>query len=70
MDVEHKDRITKLETKSPTTSLEQREERTKELRAFTSTIALHLEDAQKLLDDTTTTWTTMEDIDDLVNVRE
>ena len=50
------------------TSLEQCEARIAELQAFSTIIVIHLEDTQKLLEDTTSTWAAMEEIDDLVEV--
>ena len=70
MDAEYKSRIAELEARGPTTPPKQWEERTKALKAFMTTIALHLEDTQKLLDNTTSTWSVMEEIEDLVVVRE
>ena len=69
MDVEHKAHIIELEAKAPKTLSEEREERTQALRAFSTTIAKRLEDAQKLLDETINAWEAMNDIEDLVNVR-
>ena len=70
MDADYKARITELEAWGSATTPEQCEERTKELKAFSATIALRLEDTQKLLDDTTSTWVAMEEIEDLVVVWE
>ena len=70
MDMEHKSRITELEAKAPETSSEELKERTQALQAFSATIAKHLEDAQKLLDETTNAWATMNDIENMVNVHE
>ena len=68
MDVEYKYHITELEDRRSTMPLEQHKERTKELKALATTIMLHLHDTQNLLDETTTTWATMEEIEDLVTV--
>ena len=70
MDAKYKARIAKLEAKALGTPLEEREERTQALQAFLATLAKHLEDAQKLLDETTNAWEAMNDIEDLVNVSE
>ena len=70
MDMEHKAHIVELEAKAPETPLVECEERAQALQAFLATIAKHLEDAQKLLDETTNAWTTMNNIEDLVNVHE
>lgn len=70
MDAEHKARIAELEAKALGTPSEEREERSQALWAFSTTIAQRLEDAHKLLDETTSAWTTINDIEDLVNVRE
>ena len=45
------------------------EARVAELQGYATKIMLRLAETQKLLDEATTTWTTMEDIDDLVEVR-
>ena len=55
MDAKYKAHIIELEARGSATPPEQRKERTKELKAFVATIALHLQDTQKLLNDTTTT---------------
>ena len=69
MDAEHKARIVELEAKELEMPLEEREARVIELQGYANTIVLHQAETQKLLDDATTTWTTMEDVDDLVEVR-
>ena len=68
MDAEHKAHITEVEARGSATPPKQHEERTKDLKAFVVTIALCHKDTQKLLDDTTTTWATMEEFEDLVVV--
>ena len=68
MDVEHKACTAKLEEKEPGTPPEEREAKVVELQGYATTISLRLAETQKLLDDATTTWTTMDDIDDLVEV--
>lgn len=68
MDAEHKACIVELEARGSTTPPDQRKERTKKLKAFATTIAWRIEDTQKLLDETTTTWATMEEIEDLVAI--
>lgn len=68
MDVEHKALIAELEAKAPETLPKEGKERTQALWAFLATIAKHLEDAQKLLDETTNASEVMIDIEDLVNV--
>ena len=65
---EYKAHIAELKAKDPMTPPEQREARIAELQAFLATIALCLKDTQKLLEDTTSTWATIEEIDDLVVV--
>ena len=70
MDVEYKAHIVELEAKEPAMPLEQREARIKELKASSTSIALLLEDVQKILSDATATWTGMEEIPDLVTVYE
>ena len=70
MDVEYKARIAELEAREPAMPPEQCKARIEELKATLATIVLHLEDAKKLLDDATSTWTTMEEIPDLMTVRE
>ena len=57
-----------LEAKDPVTPLEEHEARVVELKGFAATLALHLADTQKLLDNTTSTWATMEELEDLVEV--
>lgn len=44
------------------------EARDTELKGFATTIELRLAETQKLLDDTTSTWETMEDLDELIEV--
>lgn len=68
MDAERKARIVELEANALGTPSEECEERTQAFQAFSTTIVKHLEDAQKLLDETTNTWTIMNDIKDPVNV--
>lgn len=68
MDVEHKAHIVELEAKELRTPPEEHEARVAKLQGYATMIALHLAETQKLLDEATTTWTTMEDIDDLVEV--
>lgn len=68
MDVEYKARIVELEAREPTTPLEKHEVRIKELKVASNMIALHLEGTQEILDDATLTWTTMEEILDLVTI--
>ena len=68
MNVENKACIIELEAKEPETPLEECEARVAELQGYATMIALGLAETQKLLDDATTTWTTMEDLDDLVEV--
>lgn len=70
MDAEYKAHIVELESREPVTPPEQREARIEELKNASATIMLHLEDAQKLLNDATTTWTMMEEIPNLVTIRE
>ena len=70
MDAEHKSCIAELEAKAPGTPSEEREEKAQAHRAFSATIAKQLEDAQKLLDETTNAWTVMNANEDLVNVHE
>ena len=70
MDAEHKARITELEAKQPGTLPEEREARFVAVQSYATTIELHLDETQKLLDEGTSTWTTMEDIDALVEGRE
>lgn len=48
----------------------QREARFEELKAALAMIVLHLDDAQKLLDDATSTWSSIEEILDLMTVRD
>lgn len=50
------------------TPLKQREARIAELKAFSTTILLFLDNTHKFLEDTTFTWDSMEEIDDLVEV--
>lgn len=69
MEEEYKARIVELEAKAPETPPKQHEARIAELRVFSTTIAIRLEDTQKLLEDTTSTWEAMEEIDELVAVR-
>lgn len=69
MDVEHKARIAELEAKETETPPKEHEARVTELQGYATMIVLRIAETKKLLDDATTTWTTMEDIDDLVEVR-
>lgn len=70
MDVEHKARIAKLQDKELGTPPTEHEARVFALQGYATMIALRLAEMRKLLNEATTTWTTMEDIDDLVEVRE
>lgn len=65
---EYKARIAKLETKYPVTPPDKHKARVAKLKGYAITIELRLAKTHKLLDDTTSTWTTMEDLDDLVEV--
>lgn len=68
MDAEHKACITESKAKEKETHPEEHKARVVELQGYATTIALRLAETQKLLDNSTTTWTIMEDIDDLVEV--
>ena len=68
MEEEYKACIVDLEAKDPVTPPKEREARITELKGYAATIELRLAETQKLLDDTTTAWTNMEDLDDLVEV--
>ena len=68
MDAEHKDCIAKLEAKAPGTPSEEREARVAKLQGYVAMIAILLIETKKLLNEETTTWTTMEDIDGLIEV--
>ena len=70
MDEEYKDRIVELKSKGPATPSEQHEARIEELKVASTTITLCLEDAQKLLNDATSTWSTIEEILDLMTLCE
>ena len=68
MEEEYKAYITELEAKEPVTPPKEHEARIIELKGFAATIELRLAETQNLLDDTTSTWKTMEDLDNLVEV--
>ena len=68
MDVDHKAHIIELEAKYLGTLPEERETRVVELQGHATTIALRLTKTHKFLDEATSTWTTMEDINDLVEI--
>ena len=59
-----------LKARGPMTPPKQREARFEELKAALAMIVLHLDDAQKLLDDATSTWSSIEEILDLMTVRD
>ena len=66
---EYKACIAELEAKEAVTPPKKREARITELKDFLATIALCLEDTQMFLEDTTSTWATMEEIHVLIAVR-
>ena len=68
MEEEYKSCIAKLEFKETVTPPEQRKARLAELKVFSATIALCLEDTQKFLEDTNSTWAAIKEIDDLVDI--
>lgn len=70
MDAEHKIHIAELEARAPGRPPEEREARVEELQGYADTIEVRLAEMQKLPDEATNTWTTMEDIDGLIDVRE
>ena len=59
-----------LEAREPMTPRKQREARIEEMKFVLVMIALRLEDAQKIPNDATTTWTMTEEIPDLVTIHE
>ena len=63
---EYKARIVELEAKELVTPPEEHEARLSKLKGFATPIELLLAKTQKLLDNTTSTWDTMEDLDNLV----
>ena len=70
MDVEHKARIAELEAIELGTPHEECEAQVTELHGYDTTIETSLAKTQKLLDQATETWTTMGDIDGLIEVCE
>ena len=70
MDEEYKAHIMEPETREPMMPPKQRDVRVEEHKATLAMIVLHLEDTQKLLDDTTYAWSTIEEIPDLMIVSE
>ena len=70
MNAKHKDRITELEARAPGMPPKEREARVAELQGYADTIETRLAETQKLLNEATEMWTTMEDIDGLIEVRE
>ena len=70
MDAKHKTHITKLESRVPRTPPEGCEAQAVELHGYATTIETCLAETHKLLDEATDTWTTIEDIDGLIEVGE
>ena len=69
IEAEHKARIVDLETKAPGTPTEERKAWAANLKACVATIDTFPIETQKLLDEATQMWTTMEEIHDLIEVR-
>lgn len=69
MEAEHKARIVELEARRPGTPPEDREKRREFIQGFASFVTQRIEEAQKLLEDDSTSWQAMDIIDDLVIVR-
>ena len=70
MEAEHKDHTQELEARRPGTPPEDREKRREAIHNFLNVVAQHIEEAQKLLEDASTSWQAMDEIDDLVAVRD
>ena len=70
MGAEHKARIIELEVRTLGVPPAKREARTQELKGYADMVEVHIEEAQKLINDASETWTNMEDIDGLVKVWE
>ena len=69
MDVEHKARIAELEARVPGMPPKEHKSWVAELQDYATTIETRLAETQKLLDEATETWTTMEDIAGLIESR-
>ena len=70
MEEEYKAHIMELEAKGPVMPSKQREARIEELKVTSATIVLCIDKIQKLLDEATSTWSTIEEISDLIIVCE
>ena len=68
MDAKHKAHIAELEARELETPPKEHKARVVELQGYAAMITLHLAETHKFLDEATTTWTNMEDLDDLVEV--
>lgn len=69
MEAGHKDHIVELEARRPRTPPEDREKRKESIQGFAGDIAQCIEEAQKLLEDASTSWQAMDKFDDLFVVR-
>lgn len=70
MEAEHKACIVELEARRPETLPEDQEKKKEAIQGFASDIAQRIEEAQKLLEDASTSWQAMDEIDDLVTVHD
>ena len=68
MDVEHKACIVELEARAPRTCPIERKAQVAKLKGCVTTIDTHLVETQKLLNEATHMWRTMEEIDCLIKV--
>ena len=68
MDAKHKARIAELEARTPRMSPTEREARMQELKGYADMVEVRIEEDQKLINDASKAWKTMEDIDGLVEV--
>ena len=69
MDAEHKPHNAKMEARTPRMPPEVREAQVEELKGCAEIVETRVTEAQQLLNEASHTWTTMEDIDGLVEVR-
>ena len=70
IDAEYKARIAKLKTKLPGMPPAENETWAQELKGYVGIVQARIEEAHKLLNDVGEAWMNMEDINDLVKIRE
>lgn len=69
IDAEYKACIVELDAKLPGMPRTKKEARAQAIKGHAGTVEAHIEEDQKLLNDAVEAWTNMEDIDDLVKIR-